>query len=418
MTGTLTGDHPPPSSFWRGRRFFIVGLGIGQIVSWGTLYYAFPLIAQPMAAELGFSRSATYLAISIALLAASLAAFPVGTAVDRGRGRGVMAFGSLAAGLLLLGWSRVDGLLSFYLLFAGIGLVQAMTLYDAAFAVTARRYGIKARDGITALTLWGGFASTVFIPVTQILLDRLDWRDVLVVLGLCNLAFSVTLHLFVIDPRLDAWRGAQGSQDRAAGFAGRQAVRWALRQPVFWGLLLAFTAYFGTFYGLSFHLYPLLLERGFSTESVVFALAIIGPAQVAGRFVTWLFAGKRPIRQVGLVNVLVFPLAFTLLLFSGQSFAALVVFALVYGAANGIITIVRGLAVHEMLTPRAYGAINGALAVPIMIAQALAPLAAAWLWTLSGGYDAVLWASIGGALLLVIGFWFAAFARTTPPPGA
>lgn len=415
MTGTLSDESSPPSSFWRGRRFFIAGLGIGQIVSWGTLYYAFPLIAQPLSEELGFSRSATYLAITIALLFASLAAYPVGAAVDRGRGRGVMAFGSLAAGLLLIGWAQVDSLLSFYLLFAAIGLVQAMTLYDAAFAVTARRYGTKARDGITALTLWGGFASTVFIPVTQALLDRFDWRETLVVLGFCNLFFCIGLHLFVIDPRRDAWQAPHAGQATADDFAGRRAVRWALRQPVFWGLLLAFVANYGTFYGFSFHLYPLLLERGFPTEAVVVALAVVGPAQVAGRFLTWLLAARRPIRQVGLVNVLVFPLAFALLLFSGQSFVALLVFAVVYGAANGIITIVRGLSVHEMLTPRAYGAINGALAVPIMLAQAVAPLAAAWLWTLSGGYDAVLWACLGGSLLLVIGFWFAAFARVTPP---
>src|SRR4029078_7206977 len=131
---------------------------------------------------------------------ASVTAYPIGVAIDRGYGRAVMALGSGLAGLLLLVWSQIASLWALYPLLAGIGLAQAMTLYEPAFAVVARRYGLEARRGITALTLWGGFASTVFVPLIQLLLNAVDWRGTLVVLGLINIGLCVPLYLVAINP--------------------------------------------------------------------------------------------------------------------------------------------------------------------------------------------------------------------------
>jgi hypothetical protein len=113
-----------------GRRLFIAGLGIGQIASWGTLYYSFPLIAERMGIDLGLSKPEVYGAATIGLLSASVAAYPVGAAIDCGHGRRVMALGSGLAGLLLLAWSQIASLWALYPLLAGIGMAQVMTLYE------------------------------------------------------------------------------------------------------------------------------------------------------------------------------------------------------------------------------------------------------------------------------------------------
>ena len=141
-----------------------------------------------MERELGYSKPQLYGAATVGLMLCGLAAYPVGAAIDRGHGRTIMTCGSVLAGALLLAWSQVESLVVFYVLFAGIGLLQAATLYEPAFAVVARRFGAgNARSPITALTLWGGFASTVFIPLIQLLLDHLGWRGALIVLGGINL---------------------------------------------------------------------------------------------------------------------------------------------------------------------------------------------------------------------------------------
>ena len=410
------GAEPSPELSHQKRWRFISGLGVGQIVSWGSLYYSLPLIIEAMARELGQPRPVLYGAVTFGILIAGLASYPIGAAIDRGHGRAIMTLGSALGGGLLMAWSQTTSLWLFYLLCGGIGLAQAMTMYDPAFAVVARRYGLEARRGITALTLWGGFASTAFIPLTQLLLSRLGWRDALLVLGACNLLICVGLHAVLIDPRLDARRPDPPPSERdARPRAGGGAVRWVLRRPAFWGLLVAFTVYYGMYVGLTFHLYALLLERGFSVGAVVSALAIIGPAQVAARIALWLGGQKHPAHVIGLVSFVAFPVGLLLLMLAHEHFIVIAVATAVWGGANGVITIVRGLVVPEMLTQDAYGAINGALALPASVAKALAPAATAGLWALAHSYDPVLLTAILSSGIVAIAFWFAVAHRERPP---
>lgn len=399
-----TGDAPrrrkPLGPHW-----FITGLGIGQIVSWGSLYYSFPPIAEAMSRDLGYDKTQIYGATTIGLLIAALAAYPIGSAIDRGRGRAIMVTGSAAGGLLLAGWAHLESLPAFYLMFAGLGLAQAMTLYEPAFAVVARRFGPEARRGITALTLWGGFASTVFVPLIQFLLDRIGWRDTLLVLALTNLGLNAVLYGWIIDPRAD--RPPPPKPAAADGGKRTGIVRWALRQPAFWGIALAFTAYYATFSALTFHLYPILVERGLDMAAVVGIIAIIGPAQVAGRIVVWAFGSDLPVRIIGCAVAACFPVSVGILWLAPTGLVTLAVFAVVHGMANGVMTIVRGLAVPEMLTREAYGALNGVLALPGTFAKALAPLAAALIWELGGSYDRVLAIAFGLTLLVLVGMLFA-----------
>ncbi|GGE83594.1 MFS transporter [Niveispirillum cyanobacteriorum] len=387
-------------------RGFIAGLGMAQIISWGSLIYAFPLLATPMAADFTWSRSAIFGLASLALAVAGLAAYPVGRVIDRGHGRAVMAGGSLLATLALLVWSHVDAGWLLPPLFILIGLAQSMTLYEPGFAVVSQRFGPQARRGITALTLWGGFASTLFVPLTQFLLDRLGWRGTLEVLAAINLFLALPLHLRVIDRAAPMLSIRAGATDEAV-------IPWVLRQPAFWGLMAAFTLYYALFSGISFHLYPLLGEQGLSTASVVLVLTLIGPAQVVGRVIVAAIAERAPIRQVGVGTILALPVALALLLLPGGGVPALVLFAILYGAANGIMTIIRGAAVPEMLTPRAYGAVNGLMSLPGSVCKALAPLLVALIWDRSGSYQPVLWLGIAACVPILAGFLLAAFTR--PP---
>lgn len=384
---------PAPVS---GRSRFITGLGIAQIASWGTLSYSFPLIASAMESDLGWSKTALYGAATLGALLSAVLALPVGTAIDRGHGRQVMAGASVLAGLLLILWSFTDNLALFYLAAAGVGALQAATLYEPAFAVIARRTGPgSARNAITALTLWGGFASTVFIPIVQILLDHVGWRGTLEVLAGLNIVLCASIYFWVIDPARDAPRSTESVKPRH-----RPPLRDALGNPVFWGLALSFTAFI-------YHFYPMMLERGFDAGMVVFAMTLIGPAQVAGRIAVMAFGRQASGRRIGSLVVIAFPLAMAAFAWAPPVFWIMGGAAALYGAANGIMTIVRGIAIPEMVSRDAYGAINGALAIPMIIAKAIAPLAAAALWTVTGNYGGVLIGVFAASLVMMLTFWWA-----------
>jgi predicted MFS family arabinose efflux permease len=180
-----------------------------------------------------------------------------------------------------------------------------------------------------------------------------------------------------------------------------------MRTPVFWGLMVCFIAYYATFSALAFHIVPMLTDRGFATATIVGIVAVIGPAQVAGRVLLLVLGRHVRTATVGRVVMFAFPLSALLLIFLPYSLPALFVFAVLYGVANGIMTIVRGTAVPDLMWREGYGAINGALSLPSTVAKAASPFAAALLWSWSGGYEAVLWAICAGGAIAVAAFWFA-----------
>jgi MFS family permease len=384
-------------------RAFISGLGIAQIASWGSLYYSFPQIAEAMSADLGFTKASLYGAATMGVLLSGLAVYPVGVAIDRGWGRIVMAGASALAGLLLLAWSQVETLTAFFLIVAGIGLLQAATLYEPAFAVVVRRFGpLSARRRITELTLWGGFASTVFIPVIEGLIAALDWRGALVGLAIVNLGLCTSLYGALINPARDHRHPVAAEPAAATG-----RVRHAVREPVYWLLGVSLTLHAGTFSLIAFHLYPLLMERGLAPASVVAVMAVIGPAQVAGRIAVRTLAPEASAASLGSLAVIGFPVAMMLLCLPSTGLATAAIAAAMYGAANGVMTIVRGSVVPEMVSREGYGALNGALNAPSLIARALAPVAGAALWTLTGSYTLVVTLLLVGAALHAVIFWVA-----------
>lgn len=382
-------------------------LGIGQICSWGTLYYSFPLIVLSMEQELGWSKAELYAGATLGLLMTALLSYPAGVGIDRGWGKWIMGGSSLAAMAVLGWWSVTESLFAFYVICALSGAVQAAILYEPAFAVLARRVGpANARGGITHITLWGGFASTVFVPVTGMLITHFDWRTTLLILGFVNVVYGL-IYLVAIRPDKDI-EHAQNAQIRQEHVVrDRQIVRDNLRSRLFWILLIALTVYAGSFSAFTFHMYPMLQEKGLSESDVVLAIAVIGPAQVVGRILITVFAREVPLRIVGAILIGVFPVTFALLYPAILSVWSVAVLFAVYGLVNGIFTIVRSFMVPEMLSKHAYGALNGIINVCATIARAIMPLAAAWIWETGQSYQPVIAAIAGMSVLLAATFWLA-----------
>lgn len=372
-------------------------LACAQLVSWGVLYYAFALFIVPMEAELGWSRTALNGALTAGLLAASLAAYPVGAWIDQRGGRALMTCGSILGVILLVAWSQVESLPVFFAIWIGIGIAQAATLYAPVFVVLTRLYTESFRTKITALTLVGGFASTVFLPLTQFLIDALGWRPALLVLAAVVAVTTLPVHALML-------RDAPRRNAAVPTLTGRAAVRKAMAVPAFWCLFVCYFAYYAAFTAMTFHLVPLLTDRDFSSEIIVAAFAVVGPAQVAGRVMLLTFGRRMDTAMTGRICTLLFPASVLILIFFQASLVSLFAFAILYGIANGIMTIVRGTAVPDLMWREGYGAINGVLSMSASIAQALSPFAAALLWEISGGYDAVLWAVFASSVVAAISF--------------
>ncbi|MGD9885518.1 MAG: MFS transporter [Reyranella sp.] len=382
-------------------------LSLGQLLSWGLVYYTFPLFVGPMGQELGWSRSGMFGALSAGLMVAGLCSIPVGAWIDRGHGRKLMTGGSLLAAALLLWWPRIDSLPLFYALWLGLGACQAVLLYEPAFAIITRVYGPRFRQAILLMTFVGGLASTFGIPFTQFLIERVGWRASLEVLAAINVAVALTHWLFIPGPREKPVPIAEITPP-ADGARKKSPLAAAVRVPAFWGLVVAFAGYGLAFSAMSFHLIPLLDDRGVPTGVVMAIIALIGPMQVVGRVL--LMVGQQHITtiQLGAGIYFAFPISMAMLALGISDIYGLILFAIIYGVANGLITILRGMAVPEFIGPEGYGVVSGALTMPTNMMRAAGPIVASLAWGAFGGYTPVLWGLAGIMLIAASGFAAAA----------
>lgn len=209
------------------------------------------------------------------------------------------------------------------------------------------------------------------------------WRATFIVLGAVNLFVCTAIYSLL--PKGQVQQVKHQSNQLLS-----HNVKWATKQPVFWALLVCFALFAAGASTFKFHLYPFLLERNFSTQEVVLMLAVMGPAQVIGRVVIKLIGNKVTAMHLGVLTTAALPVTFFSLVYLPDELWLFICFIGLFSIASGMMTIVKGIAIPELLTKQAYGAINGAMSIPITMIKAAAPALAALLWMATLSYDLVL----------------------------
>lgn len=393
----------------------IVALGITQVVGYGTLYYAFTVLAPRMTASFGWAPEWTYGGFALGLLVGGAVAPFTGRLIDRWGTRMVMTIGSLLAGLSLLALAEARGLASYCAAMIAIQAVSTMVFYDAAFAALTQARGKSARRAISQLTLIGGFASTLYWPLTTTLLGSLDWRDVYRIYALSHVLICVPLHLLLLPGRVK--REVEAAVPGAPQTAHPPEAAYLVgseRRRAFMLLAFAFSLQGFVISAMSVHLLTMLQGLGLSAAVAVGIGAIIGPSQVAGRLVEMLLgAALSPMTTAWLAASLM-PLGFVLLLIGGMTATLAGLFAIAYGISMGLSSIVRGTVPLQLFGPVGFGAMMGKLSAPGLAVKAAAPLAFAMLIERAGLTPATLLLVALSALAAAALFMLAHNLRPSP----
>ncbi len=385
----------------------VVGwLSLAQLVTWGSVFYTFSLLMEPVERELGLTRAQSALAFSLMLGIDGLLAYPVGRWIDRGHERAVVTTGSLliAAGLAL--HTQVEGVLSFYAVWMVLGAGLAASAYNPVFALVTRRYPLDFRRAIITLTFLGGLASTVFIPLTAWLIEACGWRAAVGALAVLPLAVCVPIHLLMLRGAPRPAAPASSGPDPVA--AHEAAVRGRLmRSPPYLLVTFFVVVMMGVVAALPAHMVSLLREAGLPPAWVVAVPASIGVIQVVGRFLLFVMErGGDAHRANGLIPLLI-PLGLAALLASQGRIALALLFVVLFGLGNGMVTIVKGTAVAQYVSASHVGALNGAMGVPIALARACAPWLMGLLWSPESGYTTGLWWLVATSLAATMALWAA-----------
>jgi MFS family permease len=352
--------------------FAVCALGIAQITAWGTSYYCLGVLAGPIVADTGWSRSLAYFGFTVALLTMGAVSPSAGRAIDRYGARAVMALGTVLVSAGLYALSLVRSEVAYLCVWAFLGFGMRLCLYDAAFAALVQVVPRHGRRAISYLTLFGAFASTVFWVVGHYLNEAAGWRQTLEVFAVINLAICLPLNWFGL-ARREAPAPDSSAPSPTASSKDAPLLEGAMRivAMALFALVMSLNGF--VFAVVTVQLVPLLEAAGLATAAAVWVASMKGFAQFGGRVVEIFFARNLHAMTVARIAIGALPVAFALLLAAGGSFSMILAFTLLMGAAQGVITIVRGAVPLALFGTTGYGAVLGMLAAPILIVNAISP---------------------------------------------
>jgi hypothetical protein len=347
-------------------------LGVTQIIAWGAIFYSPVLLVPPIAAERGWSLAFSMGGFSLALLVAGLVAPFVGRSIDRYGGHVVMMTGALVSAAGLVGLAIASSRTSYLAAWAVVGAGLGASLYDPAFASLGRIFGAAARRPITVLTLAGGFASTVGWPTTHFLLGTVGWRGAYLVYAALMAFVCAPLYALALPRTRVTALPAQNPGTKPAALLPPAGIAFVL-------ITAAFTAYAFVPSALSAHMLAIFGRTGIDAATVVLIGALFGPAQVTARVIELAFGRDLHPLWLARFAVSVLVAAFAVLAIAGISPPAAAVFVLMFGAANGLITIARGALPLALFGPDGYGRTIGRISGFWLAMQAAAPLVMAFI---------------------------------------
>jgi MFS family permease len=371
-----------------GRRLWaaVAGLSLDQLVAWGVLYYAYTVLSVPIAADLGVSRLHVAAAFSVCLLVAGWMGRHVGAVLDARGTRGSLRLGALLAPLVFAALALVADMASLVVAFALLGVVQALALYEPAFRTIVdwcpeERARSRAMLG---LTIVGGFASTVFLPLTGWLLTQRSWRETVLVLA-AGLAVVLVPTRFLLPLSSRGGPRAAVARLHAPPSARRLAV----------GLALHSLASTGVFVYLMWH----LMEQGASLGAAAGLAGLAGGAQGLGRLVSG------PLRRAAggghFLPLLLLAQAVALLGVVALEGGAMTACVILFGAVSGVMTLERATVLIEWYGRATFGAHQGRLAAATSTARAVSP------FLVEGGHVIASYAVVFGVLagVLMLSAW-------------
>jgi len=363
-----------------GRRYYgwtiVITLGVTTIISYGTTQYLFGLLVDPLTHEFGWSTTAIGAAYSGTVLVSGVMGVALGAIVDRIGARALLATGSALSGISLLLLARVHTLAAFDLLWSvGMGLGAALTYYPVSFTVITNWFAQGRIRAFSMLTFMGAFSSTIFYPLGGLLIHAFGWREALVISGLIQLLVALPLHAIVVR-RHPEDHGLHPDGASGAGESTPQSgvsLRTALRSARFWLLTLAIAlAYFASTLVLLEHV-AYLIRRGFEPALVALLAGLLGLAYLPGRWLV-VYAGGRLSLAAQLTVACIVQACGVVLLAVSSTALGIVAYVLVFGAAYGAMSPLRGAIMAERFGRRSYGAILAVQGVPVGVFAALGPL--------------------------------------------
>jgi hypothetical protein len=227
-----------------------------------------------------------------------------------------------------------------------------------------------------------------------VLLERVGLRETFAIYAVIHVLVCLSLHWWLIP--------ARPPRVAVPARAAAGPVLHARSAFVWFAIALSLVSLIAS--GVSAHLIGLLTASGIEIGDAVFIGAMFGPMQVAGRVMEFTFARHVSSIAAGYLAFAALALSMAIFAVQGGLYPLALLFVLVYGWSNGVLTIVRGTVPAELFGREGYGALLGRLALPQLIARALAPAAIAGILVLDPSRAATLATFVACGVLAFVAY--------------
>ena len=260
--------------------------------------------------------------------------------------------------------SASQGLVSYLLCWAALGVASTLALNTPASIALAQVAGARARQAIAVLAIVGGFASTVFWPLSGVLEPWVGWRGTLLIFAALHLLVCLPVHLLMLPGRPPAVP-ITTAPPPVAGMSAAESTRTFLL------LAIAFSCGAFIFTGFIVHAIDVLRGLGHDPATALLLASLIGPAQVAVRLVELTFGHRYSIMSSALFAAAVLPLGLGLAWLAGGNLAIALLCLMAYGVANGLKAVLRATLPLALFGRAQFGTVMGRLALPQGIVSAV-----------------------------------------------
>jgi len=371
----------------------------------GIGFFSFPVFLKFIEADMGWSMTSLSIAAALSALAAGFSTPFIGWTLDRFGPRAIMIPGAcvLSASFLLL--SRITSIHQLYVLFLAVGIGMAATTVLPCQTLVSRWFDRRRGRAMGMAMVANGLGATVWVFVTNQLIEHYAWRDAYEILGVIIAAVSLPLIYFIIrgSPQsmgltLEGRPDPRGEEETSVLDTGAvtaeepgYAVRRAFGTPSFWLIVVSTFCLVFASSGFGLHVVAFLRVSGLTPGRAAAVWSITAAVSTVSRFLfgfiseryqkRYLASGANVARAIAVFLLLLFVLGFV------PELAAVGQLVLLYGLGVGCNAVVNPLVVSETFGVKAFGKLMGLIGIPYTIGMALGMFAGGYLFDLHKDYN-------------------------------
>jgi len=412
---------------WFSRRGIYYGWAVIGAM-WTTLFlvlglrFAFGVFYVEILEDTGWTRAETAGIFSISMGVYAVTIVLTGALFDRFGPRRLFPAGTvlLCVGLILC--STISARWQFYLYYGVlVGFAFAILGFPTHMAVVPRWF-VRKRGLASALALSGVGAGSLLITLfVEKLVVALGWRSTYLLFGVVILAVLVPLNLLVHreSPQQIGLQpdGLPGPAPRAGSSSTEGiTVFAAMRQPVWWMLLIAVTMIGFTSMTMVVHQTRLSLDMGYDLATASLLFGMTGVTRAAGQL-TWGSLSDRFGRTPIYVTVTLLGLlgiGCLLLARTSPQFGYLAGFTVLFGFGYMGLSPVYASTVADLFPGRHLGKMLAALDIGFGAGATGGPWLAGYLFDRFGTYDHTLAMLTGAVIITGVAMFAATHARPAP----